>query len=227
MEDFIEQLNKNGQIKDDCFPYWTMEIFLVNNVTLLYSSFDRLRNGYLGISQSLLRPVVESISLSVYFFEFPKDEKKYRKNPKSFYTKLKALNYDGWIEGVLQRIDNEGSKFAKCDLEKGQSWYNFLFKSLGEEACNFLHSNPIYIYSVVYSGQIDSKEQYAYGPNWPKDIVMKNALWKIIESLLLNLIVMDRIFDKYIVKNDINFIKEVVDKLNSWKKEYNEYVPEK
>ena len=219
LESLIIQLD--GEIKDNQFPDWTIEITLAYNLTLLYNSFDRLRKGYLGISQSLLRPVIENIALSMYFFEFPDDEKKYKSDRKSFYMKLKSLGYVGtWIEPVLNRIDKEGSKFAKGDQKKGQSWYNFLFRNLAEEASNFLHTNPDYIYASLFKRGGEDLEEYALGPNYPRKDLAKAAIWKIIESTLLNTVVLDRCFKQLIKKNNPQLIGETVEKLNEWKKEY-------
>lgn len=221
-EGLILQINK--KIKDTDYPDWTIEIFLGYNLTLLYSSYNNLRRGYLGVSQSLIRPTCENVALSMYFFEFPKDEKKYRKSRKSFYLKLKELGYDSWIEGVLQRIDKEGAKFAKTDASKGQSWYKFLFTNLADEASNFLHSNPDYIFPVIFSKHGTEQDEYILGPNWHAEIIAKNALWKIIETTLFNTIIFDRVFKQHIQHNDFSLITEVVNKLNNWKKEYSEQI---
>lgn len=218
LESLITQLNK--KIRDTDFPDWTIEIFLANNLTLLYNSFDRLRKGYFGISLSLIRPVVESIALAMYFFEFPKDEKLYRKRRKSFTIKLKNLGYNNWIEGVVHRVDKEGTKFAKGDPNIGQTWFNFLIRNLGEESSNFLHANPEYIFAVVYGGKGIFYDNYCLGPNWLGQDMVKNALWHIIEATLYNTIIFDRCFKKHITRNDFNLIEETVDKLNKWKNEY-------
>lgn len=218
MEELIKQVS--GNIKGKEYPDWTIEIFLINNLTLLFNSFDRLHKGYVGISQALLRPVIESIALSMYFFEFPKDETKYRKKRKSFYAKLENIGYPNWIEGVVQRIDKEGVKFAKGDPNKGQTWFNFLIRNLENEASNFLHANPDYILSVVFNSENETHQNYSYGPNWSGINVFKDALYHIIEATIFNIIVFDKCFNKHIKVNDIELMKEAINDLNDWKREY-------
>ncbi len=225
LESFVQQTSV--KIKGKEYPDWTIELFLVNNLTVLYNSFDRLRKGYLGVSESLLRQVIESMSLSMYFYEFPNDEVKYRKDPKSFYAKLKSLGYLGWIEGVLHRVDNEGKKFVKGNVNIGQTWYNFLFKNLGDEFSNFLHPNIDYILGVVFESEDVNKQLYNFGPHFTKVNVFKNAIWHIIECTNYNLIIYDKCFKKYIAINDFNLIKEAVDGLNRWKREYKTIVDSK
>jgi hypothetical protein len=231
LESLITQLN--NKIKSGDSPNDTIELFLANNLTLLYNSFNRLQKGYLGISQALLRPVLESISLSMYFHEFPEDIQIYTKDPKNLYRKITKLkyktiengeevekNYLPWIEGALQRVDKEGTKFTQREDMKGETWYKFIFKNLTEEAGMFLHANPDWIYGIVYGGESKGILEYKFGPNWQSDLLIQNALWKIIETILYNTIVLDRVFKQHITNNDFTLIKNTTNKLNIWKKEY-------
>lgn len=217
-EALISQLNR--KIKNTDFPDHTIEIFLASNHTAIYNSYDRLRKGYFGLAMEGLRPPIEKIALAMYFFEFPEEEKKYKKNRLSIYEKLKKLGYKSWIDGVMQRIDNEGTKFTKLDASKGQSWYKYLVEILGEESSNFLHANPEYILPVLYAETKSGIDTYVIGPNWVGVDLVKNAFWKITETLLINTMVLDRCFKQYIALNDIVLIRETVEKLNLWQKEW-------
>lgn len=218
-ENLIKQLS--GKIKDTDKPDYSIELMLAYNLPLLNSAVENLANGYLGASQIILRTVLENTCLSMYFFEFPKDEKKYRKDRKSFNCKLQALGYDTWIEGWLNRVDKEGKKFSKL---KGESnaWYRRIFTNLVSEASSFVHVDIDFIYGLVYMGTGEEKSDYALGPNWPDDLLVKNALWKIIETCLYSCAVLDRVFKKHITAIDMDLYKDAIDQLNIWKKYYNE-----
>lgn len=235
LESLIVQLNKKINSSDTVNH--AIELLLANNLTLLYNSYNRLENGYLGISQALLRPALEGISLSMYFHEFPKDVALYQEDPKKLYKKITKLkykvvnegqdvehNYSPWIEGILQRVDKEGTKFTQREDMKGETWYIFIFKNLVDEASMFLHANPDSIYGVVYSGEFEGVLQYRFGPNWIDDMLMQNALWKIIETTLFNTIVLDRAFKQHMTNSNFDLIKETTDSLNLWKKNYKDWI---
>lgn len=218
-ERLVSQLS--GKIKYTDRPDYSIELMLAYNLPLLNSSLDNLARGYLGASQITLRTVLENTCLSMYFFEFPKDEKKYRKNRKSFNCKLKALGYDTWIEGWLNRVDKEGAKFSKL-VGENNAWYKRIFKNLVEEASSFVHVDIDFIYSLVYMGGGKEKSNdYALGPNCPDDLLVKNALWKIIETCLYSCAVLDRVFKQHITTIDMPLYKDAIDQLNTWKKFYN------
>jgi hypothetical protein len=217
-ESLIEQLS--GKIKDTDKPDYSIELMLAYNLPLLNSATENLAKGYLGASQITLRTVLENTCLSMYFFEFPDDEKKYRKDRKSFNCKLRSLGYDTWIEGWLKRVDKEGTKFSKLKGEEN-AWYKRIFKNLVEEASSFVHVDIDYIYNLVYLGKDNEKsDNYVLGPNWPSDLLVKNALWKIIETCLYSCAVLDRVFKKYITNIDMELYKHAIDELNKWKKFY-------
>lgn len=216
-EDLIKQLN--NKIKDTENPYYSIELMLGYNLTLLNSSLINLIKGYLGSSQIMLRSVLENTCLSMYFYEFPKDEIKYRKNRKSFNCKLKSLKYSSWVDGWLDRIDKEGKIFSKIE-GKENAWYNRIFINIIEEVNHFVHTDIDFIYGLIFMNSDTKKSNYALGPNWQDDLLMKNALWKIIESCLFSCAVLDRVFKKYITKIDMEFYKDVVTKLNNWKLYY-------
>ncbi len=216
-EDLIVQLD--GKVKDTDNPDYSIELMLAYNLALLNISIDNLSRGYLGASQIILRTVLENTCLSMYFFEFPKDERKYRKNRKSFNCKLKALGYDTWIEGWLNRIDKEGVKFSKLDGESN-AWYRRIFKSLVEEASSFVHVDIDFVYGLIFMGTKNSIDNYALGPNFPNDLLMKNATWKIIETCLYSCAVLDRVFKQHINNIDMDLYTDSIDQLNNWKKYY-------
>lgn len=220
-EDLIVQLSE--KIKDTDRPDYSIELMLAYNLALLNSSLNTLSCGYLGSSQIILRTVLENTCLSMYFFEFPKDEKKYRDNRKAFNCKLKALGYDTWIEGWLNRIDKEGSKFSKLEGEK-DAWHKRIFKNLVEEASSFVHVDIDFIYSMVYMGDVQGKtSNYSLGPNLMDDLLVKNAIWKIIETCLYSCAVLDRVFKQHIKTIDMPLYKCAVDELNKWKKYYSSH----
>ncbi|MFH1388729.1 MAG: hypothetical protein ABII16_01395 [Patescibacteria group bacterium] len=217
-ENLIQQLG--GKIKDTDTPDYSIELMLSYNLSLFNSSLTNLSNGYLGVSQIILRVALENTCLAMYFYEFPDDEKKYRKNRKSFSCKLKTLGYGYWIEGWLKRIDKEGTKFTKLKGEKGV-WYQRIFNNMVEEANLFVHVDVDFIYSLVFMKSDKEKSQYALGPNWSSDLLVKNALWKIIEACLYDCAVLDRVFKKHLAIIDMNLFEKVCDLLNEWKKYYN------
>lgn len=217
-EGLIQQLS--GKIKDTEYPDCSIELMLAYNLALFNSALNNLANGYLGVSQIILRTALENACLAMYFYEFPEDEKKYRKNRKSFNCKLKTLGYDSWIEGWLKRIDKEGIKFSKL---KGEidAWYQRIFNNMVKEASSFVHVDIDFIYSLVFIKSGKEKSQYALGPNWPGDLLVKNALWKIIEACLYDCAVLDRVFKKNITTIDIDLFEGAIDQLNHWKTFYN------
>lgn len=222
-ESLIGQLS--GKIKDTDSPDYSIELMLAYNLSPLNSSLDNLARGYLGTSQIILRTVLENTCLSMYFFEFPEDEKKYRKNRKSFNCKLRGLGYDTWIEGWLNRVDKEGSKFSKLEGENN-AWYKRIFKNIVEEASSFVHVDIDFICGLVYMGAGKEKsDAYALGPSWPDDLLVKNALWKIIETCLYSCAVLDRVFKQHIGTIDMPLYKDAIDQLNQWKKFYNQQSP--
>jgi hypothetical protein len=217
-ESLIQQLS--GKIKDTDYPDYSIELLLVYNLSLFNSALTNLANGYLGVSQIVLRTTLENACLAMYFHEFPDDEKKYRRNRKSFNCKLKTLGYDSWIEGWLNRIDKEGTKFSKLKDEK-DAWYQRIFNNLVKEASSFVHVDIDFIYSLVFMKSGKEKSQYALGPNWPDDLLVKNALWKIVETCLYDCAVLDRVFKKHIITIDMDLFKGAIDQLNKWKAYYN------
>ncbi|MBU4209978.1 hypothetical protein KKE47_04150 [Patescibacteria group bacterium] len=216
-ESLVMQLS--GKIKDTDKPDYSIELMLAYNLPLLNGAVENLANGYLGVSQIILRTVLENTCLSMYFFEFPKDEKKYRKNRKSFNCKLNELGYDTWIEGWLNRIDKEGEKFSKLKGEDN-AWYRRIFTNIVSEASSFVHVDIDFIYGLVYIDTGEEKSDYALGPNWSDDLLVKNALWKIIETCLYSCAVLDRVFKKYITVIDMALYKDAINQLNNWKKFY-------
>lgn len=219
-ESLIQQLS--GKIKDTDRPDYSIELMLAYNLPLLNCTLLNLANGYLGASQIILRTVLENASLAMYFYEFPKDEKKYRKNRKAFNCKLKALGYDTWIEGWLKRIDKEGKKFSKLK-EESDAWYRRIFTNMVNEASSFVHTDIDYIYGMVFMRSGKEKSDYALGPNWPDDLLVKNALWKIIEACLYSCAILDRVFKKYITSIDMKLYRNAIDQLNNWKTYYNKH----
>lgn len=217
-ENLIQQLS--GKIKDTDKPDYSIELMLAYNLALFNSALNNLANGYLGVSQIILRTALENSSLAMYFYEFPEDEKKYRKDKKSFNCKLKSLGYDLWVEGWLKRVDKEGKKFSKLKSETN-AWYKRIFLNMVTETCSFVHTDIDFIYSLVFVGSGKEKSDYALGPNWCGDLLVKNALWKIIEACLYSCAILDRVFKKHITVIDMNLYTGVIDQLNSWKVYYN------
>jgi hypothetical protein len=215
----------NGKVQEDEHPNYFIATLLVNNYSLLYNSYQLHRKGYLGISQMLLRSIIESIALCMYFFEFPYDEKLYRKNHRGFYSKLKNEGYGNWIEGVLKKIDEKGNKFAHLNENEGKSYYTFLFKNIGEEASEFVHGNIEYIADETYMlTEAVGVDTYSIGPNPQSEIVTKNGMYKIIDSIFFNTIVFDRVFRDLIPQNDGDLIRETVDILNVWSEYYSNQI---
>lgn len=219
-ENLIQQLS--GKIKDTDYPDYSIELMLAYNLALFNSALNNLVNGYLGVSQIVLRTALENTCLAMYFYEFPKDEKKYRKNRKSFNCKLKDLGYDSWIEGWLKRIDKEGTKFSKLKGEDN-AWYQRIFNNMVKEASSFVHVDIDFIYGLVFMISGKEKSQYALGPNYHDDLLVKNALWKIIEACLYSCAVLDRVFKKHIITIDMKMYRGAISQLNNWKSYYNKH----
>jgi len=216
-ESLIKQLN--GKVNDTDSPNYSIELMLSHNLSLLNSSLINLSFGYLGPSQIVLRTVLENTCLSMYFFEFPEEEKRYRSNRKSFNCKLKGLGYETWVEGWLKRIDNEGVKFIKFEGVES-AWYQRIFINLVKEASSFVHVDLDYIYWLVYVDSDKNKSNYALGPNWPSNLLMKNSLWKIIEASLYSCAILVRVFEREITSIDSELYSKAVDELNKWKDAY-------
>ncbi len=221
LESFVSQIS--GKIKDTERPDYTVEILLVHNLSLFACAFNQLRSGYLGVSQATLRSIAENLTMSMYYWEFPEHEKKYRDNTRSLWNSIKQKGYAGeWMDLALARIDKEGKVFKILDESGERSWQKFISQNLMEEASSFLHQNFHFVEALVYqTTSNDGKNHFVYGPHWNNDEVMKNGLWKLIEALIFETIVFDTVFKKFINVNDRKLVGEAVDQLNEWKIEYN------
>lgn len=208
---FVKQLG--GSVKDNQYPEVTIQIFLVNNVTLMSAAFNLLRTGYIGVSYAVLRLIAESLSLGLSFYEFPEEEIKYRKDPTSFYEKLKSLGYARWIQGALQRIDKEGKKLTGHGIESLLE--TLIYKGIAEEASQFIHASSKHIRSITsMEGQGD-----VYGPNYPSRDKVRIIFLKLLHCVVLNLMATDKIFLDFIKDKDTSLINEATLKINSWNKE--------
>lgn len=217
-ETLVSQTNRN--IPQDKYPDTTIEVLLVYNLTLLYYSLNTLKKGYFGIALAILRIVIEHISLSIYFYEFPDDEKLYRKNTKRFYNRITGKGYSRWIEGVLERVDKEGDKLVSSS-KKDVSWKQLLME-MANDSSLFIHANPDVVTAVVLAYTKEDVNYYCLGPNHVGDDYVKNACWKIIQAMIINTVVFDTIFSNLIPQNDAQLIKTSVNKLNKYKSSLNE-----
>lgn len=222
LESFVRQIN--GKIKDTDRPRYTVEILLVYNLTLFASTFVELRNGYLGVSQSILRSITENLTMSMYYWDFPDHEKKYRDNTKGLWSAIKAKGYsEAWMDLALARIDREGNTFRISENKNGSTWQKLISRNLMDEASSFLHQNFEYIQSLVYEKTEDDVSKFIYGPHFNEDMVMKNGLWKILEALIFEIAIFDKIFGGFISNSNLKLVGDAVDKLNKWKMEYNNF----
>lgn len=219
MELMISHINSKIPVGER--PQYTVEILLIYNLTLFEASLEMLRDGYLGVSQSILRSAIENLIMSMYYFEFPEHERKYRDNTTSLWQSLKHKGYDqGWMDAALARVETEGKIFNIFASSSENSLSNLLTKNIMEEASKFLHQDFKFTESLVYGGSGKDKSIFVYGANLHGEEVLKNGFWKIIELLIINNIVFGAIFAQHIQKVDVELIRASIGSLNKWKKSY-------
>ncbi len=137
----IEYANKYLEI--DSVHKRVSILFMSQNYSLLSNAFSLLVNGYELESLTLLRSVAERVILNLYFHDFPQDLEIYTREDGhiKFYSHLKSLGYKNYLQGVLERIENEGKSL---DGARDNGWAKALHETLVVESSGVLHFNIKY-----------------------------------------------------------------------------------
>ena len=206
----------NHKIKNTEFPDYSIELYLGFTYNLLTTSYSLLRCGYMAAAQIIMRSALEYISLCMYFFEFPEDEKIYRNSHKRFNLKLEAKKYPRWVQGYLRRIDTEGRVFKDIG---NLNWEKLIFINLIEEASKFTHPNLDFVFTSIFlQSDLESKKDYfSLGPKGNDDYNTRNTYWRIVESSIYLHLVLKTVFKRYMVTRSSEVFTKAIHALNDAK----------